>query len=149
MKSNAVCAVILITLFAGIYGPLRFMAPFVPALYLLPGVDCEVAFVVIVHGFVILPLIGLISFVIAILHKQLMVPLALPLPAFIYAALSELVFGLFLTFNRLPTWIQGALKGGEIFMTVLFFVAYMSTIFVVIHKVRNERIRRPNNNVEK
>ena len=133
MKPAIACILILIALCAGSYSHLYFLHYAYPAFAWIPEIDQDAMAVVAIQFLFVLPVLLLFSSLVAVFHKRLTVPLALPLPALLYAAAHEAILFALATFRIQPKFVQAMLNSaGEPFVTVLFFAALVATISIVM-----------------
>ena len=130
MKAAITCILMLVSLSLGFYGHSRALSYYVPLSRSFPGVDDDPLTVGILQAALVLPAVGLVSLLVAVLHKWLMVPLALSLPALIYVIVHEgLFFSAPIAEAILPERVLSALNP---FMLVLFLGAWLATLWVAI-----------------
>jgi hypothetical protein len=118
----------LIALCAGSYSHLYFLHYAYPLFAWIPEIDEEARAVAAIQFLFVLPVLLLISSLVAVFRKRLMVPLALPLPALLYAAAHEAILLALATYRFQPSFVQAMLNSaGEPFVTVLFFRPSVAT----------------------
>jgi len=147
MRSRITCVAIFLALLSGVYAHLYWMAYDCRWLRWIPGWDQDPIGIGFLHALFILPTIGIVALIVAIFHKQLKVPLALPLPALIYATLYGLVFAYFADYQRPPQWMREAFAAyGTQVMNVIFWIAFILTSCTVVGQLKK---RKDNNRTKR